>query len=904
MPLTWKLRDWLRGTSMKQRLRRKVRRTRLPVESLEPRVVLSATGSVSGFAFIDANGDGVKNFLELDNVVGRNPDGSEDELVVKGATLHLTGTSDAGATVNAQTTTDQQGAFSFTVVPAGTYTLKADGNAAVSGTLGNDVTVVVGTTAVTKDVPIDGIVVNGELLLNTSTSVGDFGSLEDLPLPTAGTGQSTGINEAPVLRAGLAADVLNINVDPATSKTVDLTGVFDDSNITTSQVQIHTSDGDVNVNLLDKDAPQTVQNFYNYVNSGAYDNSIFHRLASGFVLQGGGFKYNDKVTADPTTTPPTVAAPASITAIPTNSPVKNEFDGTNRSNLAGTVAMAKLGGDPDSATNQFFFNLADNSSNLDNQNGGFTVFGRLVGPDDTAVVNKLSSTTGTSTIKKFDAVKKDALQSAVTSTNATTITVTSAAVFPTTATPFTVLVDSELMSVTSVSGTTFTVTRGVGGTIAANHAANAIVTLQGGFFGNFGDLPLNNYNGGLAPLAGDTNQNQRTSSTFPTDTTSANFLQITGVDTIVRDEVLTYSVVSNSNRALFSDPDHLIKDNRLMLNFAANASGTATIVVRATDKHGVATGTVDNPDAVFHVTANSNPVFTSAAAVNVAENTTAVQTVIATDSDLPAQAVTYSIVGGADQAKFTITSAGVLTFQSAPDRENPTDADLNNVYVVQVQANDGNGGLTKQTINVTVTGVNDNNPTFTSADTKNVAENTTAVLTVTATDADKPTQTVTYSLVGGADQAKFNITSAGVLTFQSAPDFENPTDADHNNEYLVVVQASDGNGGTTTQNISVVVTGVNESPVFTSPSSVNVDGSSLDVMTVVASDEDMPIQTVTYSITGGVDQDFFMITSGGVLTFNLPGLPEPSTYTVVVQASDGVGGLSTQTITVIVGAVV
>ncbi len=171
---------------------------------------------------------------------------------------------------------------------------------------------------------------------------------------------------------------------------------------------------------------------------------------------------------------------------------------------------------------------------------------------------------------------------------------------------------------------------------------------------------------------------------------------------------------------------------------------------------------------------NHDPVITSDDTESVAENSTGVLTVTATDEDVPAQLLTYSIVGGADQAKFGITSGGVLSFNSAPDFESPADANADNVYVVTVEVMDEEGGTDTQTISVTVTPINDNTPVFTSSDTVNVAENTTAVTTVTATDADLPAQAISFSIVGGADQSKFSLTSGGVLSFKSAPDFECP----------------------------------------------------------------------------------------------------------------------------------
>ena len=151
-------------------------------------------------------------------------------------------------------------------------------------------------------------------------------------------------------------------------------------------VRFDTVMGNFHVQLSDTVTPLTVQNFLNYVNDGDYVNSFFHRLASSFVLQGGGYTYEGGDT-----TP----------SIPTDPPVLNEY---NISNTYGTIAMAKVGppdnldgtpGTPteesiNSATSQFFFNLGDNSENLDNQNGGFTVFGEVIG-NGMDVVNELAA---------------------------------------------------------------------------------------------------------------------------------------------------------------------------------------------------------------------------------------------------------------------------------------------------------------------------------------------------------------------------------------------------------------------------------------------------------------------------------------------------------------------------------
>lgn len=124
-----------------------------------------------------------------------------------------------------------------------------------------------------------------------------------------------------------------------------------------SLVRFTTDLGDIDVELLPASAPKTVTNFLNYVQRGAFDGSFLHRSVPSFVVQGGGYRF---VNNQPT-------------PIATDPPVANEF---HLPNTRGTLAMAKLGGDPNSATSQWFFNQKDNPS-LDSQNGGFTVFGRI-----------------------------------------------------------------------------------------------------------------------------------------------------------------------------------------------------------------------------------------------------------------------------------------------------------------------------------------------------------------------------------------------------------------------------------------------------------------------------------------------------------------------------------------------
>ena len=249
--------------------------------------------------------------------------------------------------------------------------------------------------------------------------------------------------------------------------------IFTDPNASNTILQLNTTVGPMDIQLFDTAAPQTVANFLSYVQGGQYTNDVFHRLDTNPpVLQGGGFTFNP--TAD------------TINTLTPGPNVPNEFSTTN-SNVAGTIAMAKQGGNQNSASSQFFFNLADNSMTLNAaNNGGFTVFGKVFTAQDQRILNTLAA-------------------------------------FP---------VQNE---------TTF------------NSAFNV--------------FPLQNFSG----------------TSFPAGTTLNNYAAITGATVLQQADQLTFTVVSNSNPGIVTAT---IVQGQLQLHPTGTGQGTASVVVKATNKGG------------------------------------------------------------------------------------------------------------------------------------------------------------------------------------------------------------------------------------------------------------------------------------------------------------------------------
>jgi cyclophilin family peptidyl-prolyl cis-trans isomerase len=282
------------------------------------------TGAGSGTLVVDTVGPTAPTL----NLTAATDSGTVGDLRTDDSSVDLTGTAEAGATVTLYHTTVPGTPGTGTVISQ--VTAASDGSFTFS-----DVLLALGPTS---------------FAVNATDAAGNVG---------ATFAQTFTRNAPPTVASPIADQTLSV---VAGAQTFDLASVFADAEqvVRLTVAYPNGQTGTLDINMFAQ-TQATVDNFVSYVNSGAYNGSLFHRLVPGQFLQGGGFTFDQ--------------ATATFTPITAGSAIANQ---PSVSSTIGTIAMAKSPGDPNSATDEFFFNLGDNSSNLDNQNGGFTVFGQVM----------------------------------------------------------------------------------------------------------------------------------------------------------------------------------------------------------------------------------------------------------------------------------------------------------------------------------------------------------------------------------------------------------------------------------------------------------------------------------------------------------------------------------------------
>ena len=323
----------------------------------------------------------------------------------------------------------------------------------------------------------------------------------------------------------------------------------------------------------------------------------------------------------------------------------------------------------------------------------------------------------------------------------------------------------------------------------------------------------------------------------------------------------------------------------------SGADNTYEITITATDSIGKQ---ADQDLRITILNLNDNdPKFDLAStAFDVAENSTAITTVAASDAD--GDSFSFALVSTADSSLFTLDpSSGVLSFNQAPDFENPADNNTDNTYELELSVDDG-ANTSSQAITVTVTDV-DEAPTFTSAsESVSVNENASgAVYQAQATDPEGAT--LIYS-ASGIDASLFTLDdSSGELSFKQSPNFEQPTDQGANNTYELTLTAADATNQTS-QALTLTIADVNEAPAFASASvdlNAAENDSSFAHTVEAASDEDSG-QTLAYSLSGDDAAYFNFDTATRALSFKqAPDFENPedqntdNAYQITITASDG-----------------
>lgn len=699
---------------------------------------------------------------------------------------------------------------------------------------------------------------------------------------------------------------------------------LEDRELLTVTVGFNTNLGSFQVELFDDAAPQTVQNFLTYAAYGSYDGTIFHRTVPGFIVQGGGFDIDG--------------------AIPTDAPVQNEFSAT-RSNLRGTIAMAKLGGNPNSATNQWFFNLANNASNLDNQNGGFTVFGRVIGTGMTVVdaiagTPKFNKTNGNGlpvglanpsvagALSDIPLLNYDNNPTTDPVTSANLVTVTSVQVISATGNipPILQRLSNSVFAAgstitTGVQATDFDVQLGRNESLAysldAGAPAGASISPSGQF--NWTPTPAqygrrHSITFRVADLAGRTDSQTVTIDiTAPpvqavnlalnvdqnaTATIGSSLLSVTDADTPAAQ--VTYTVTQTTAKGTlrrngqptssFTQDD--VNNGRISY---ANGGQSGSDGFTATVSDGNAVSSIAVSFSINVQALNAAPSVAVNAGLSLAKGTTGGITNVqlaAVDPDNTAAQIVYTVT--AAPTRGSLLRGGITTTSF-------TQEDLNQGRITYAHNNDGNTG---DSFTFTLTdGVAaasapqdfalrvNQPPALAPIGNRNINEQT--LLDMTLAVADVNGDTLTVSMDAGAP--------AGATFDGATRRFRwTPTEEQGPGSYNITFRVQD-NGSpalTTSETITVTVADVNLPPLIVPVGDRSVLQGGTVSFQIVASDTDLPAQAITLLMDSGAPPGSSFNPATGQFSWNVPANQALGDYPVTFRARDNASpfGESTQTV--------
>ena len=382
----------------------------------------------------------------------------------------------------------------------------------------------------------------------------------------------------------------------------------------------------------------------------------------------------------------------------------------------------------------------------------------------------------------------------------------------------------------------------------------------------------------MVPLPSAELSGSKTSQTL--SLTSADDSASAGSDYTAVDQTISFTSGETSKTVTISSTEDSSVELDETFTLSITASDSDTVPAKITD--GTATVTITNDDTNTDTTApeitgpNGNITSSTGAGitssyVSINEKTSFVYAFTANETvtwDFDDSAL-YG-TGGEDVSKFTIdASTGTLSFKSSPDFDNPADTNSDNDYVVVVRAKDTAGNKSLQPLTVTVNDVKEStllikgpsgDPGESSA-TKAILENKTDVYTFTANDF------VTWSLSGGTDKDLFSINSStGALTFNSAPDYESPTDSNKDNSYVVNVTATDYFTNSVEQTVTVSIADVDEltsSPIYSIYTDINVPQENY-LLTTTAQTSNVAAGTKLYWSLSGTNINLADFSSGSM----------------------------------------